>query len=119
VIRRLRGRHDHQRFELEEGRFADPLDVHQLLDLISEDDWTNVYAADREVRPPPAGVRCAGCLAAGRPSVPGKTPRVETNGQMPCHCPYEIYCTGHPPTYRAVGVLAVGRCRVVAPRPIL
>ena len=42
------------RFQLQEVFFADPTHVHQLLDIILEDDRLNVYAGELEVRPPAA-----------------------------------------------------------------
>jgi hypothetical protein len=48
------GRDRDQSLQLQERLLADSLHIHQLLDLISEDDRTNVHAGEREVRPPAA-----------------------------------------------------------------
>jgi hypothetical protein len=64
-LRRLRRSDRDQRLELEERRLTDALHVHQLLDLISNHDRTNVYAAEVEVRPPEAPT---GGGASGRPT---------------------------------------------------
>jgi hypothetical protein len=50
----LAGANGDLRLELEEVLLADTAHVHQLLDLIFEDDRLNVYAGELEVRPPAA-----------------------------------------------------------------
>jgi hypothetical protein len=44
----------YERFELEEVLLADAPHVHQLLDLLAEDNRLNVHAGELEVRPPGA-----------------------------------------------------------------
>ena len=79
------------RLAIKRGGFDSPLplsqnfqDIQHVFELISEDDRTNVHAAEVEVRPPPAptrryrpvGTLTAPPLAPYSPGVSGHGPRV-------------------------------------------
>jgi hypothetical protein len=66
--RRAIGRHRDERLQLQEALFPDAFDVHEVLDLLGEDDRLNVYAGELEVRPPGAPTTV---LHAARPLLNG------------------------------------------------